>query len=151
MSKESLTFGKQQEFAVIAALLSRGFDVYPTLVDTKGIDCVVRLSQRTYLDVQIKARSRKAKQPTTFATMDIVPRANYFFIFYTESKQTFWVIPSKELIRLARRNKTGDNAGTYSLVLPRSPEKPGRFRDYVGLWHPEEPSGSGYGDTVSDS
>ena len=55
--RDTASFGKRQEFVVIAELLKHGFDVYLTLVDDQGIDCVVRLNETKYLDIQIKARS----------------------------------------------------------------------------------------------
>ena len=44
--RDTASFGKRQEYSVIAELLKRGFDVYMTLVDDQGIDCVVRLDTR---------------------------------------------------------------------------------------------------------
>lgn len=40
--RSTASFGKRQEYVVIAELLRRGFDVYQTLVDDQGIDCVIR-------------------------------------------------------------------------------------------------------------
>ena len=59
--RDTASFGRRQEYSVIAELLKRGFDVYMTLVDDQGIDCVIRLNDKKYLDIQIKARSREAK------------------------------------------------------------------------------------------
>ena len=59
--RDTASFGKRQEYVVVAELLKRGFDVYMTLVDDQGIDCIVRLAKNNYLDIQIKARSNKAK------------------------------------------------------------------------------------------
>ena len=59
--RNSASFGKRQEFAAIAKLLSLGFDVYETMVDDQGIDCVIRIPRDNdlrYLDIQIKARSK---------------------------------------------------------------------------------------------
>ena len=83
--RDAASFGKRQEFIVIAELLRRGFDVYLTLVDDQGIDCIIRKNEKCYIDVQIKARSRGAKEGHLFAGMSITPRKNYFFIFYTEN------------------------------------------------------------------
>jgi len=55
--RDSASFGKRQEYTVIAELLRRGFDVYATLVDDQGIDCIIRLNEKKYIDIQIKARS----------------------------------------------------------------------------------------------
>ena len=53
--RHSGSFGKRQEFGAIAELLRRGYDVYVTLVDDQGIDCIVRQGPRRYFDVQIRA------------------------------------------------------------------------------------------------
>ena len=100
----------------MAELLRRNFDVYLTLVDDQQIDCVIRLDGRppVYLDVQIKARSKKAKHPGTFAALEVrKPRSNFFFIFYSEPIDTYWVVPSLELVKKAYRNKSGENVGKY--------------------------------------
>jgi len=60
--RDSASFGKRQEYVVVAELLKRGFDVYMTLVDDQGIDCVIRIDDQTYIDFQIKARANTAKQ-----------------------------------------------------------------------------------------
>src|ERR1700758_4110328 len=43
--RSSASFGKRQEFAAIAELLKRNYDVYLTLVDDQQIDCMVRLGR----------------------------------------------------------------------------------------------------------
>jgi hypothetical protein len=130
--RDSASFGKRQEYLVIAELLKRGFDVYMTLVDDQGIDCVIRLDDERYLDIQIKARSKNAKQWNWFAAMSFVPRENLFFIFYTEKNETFWVIPSGDLVDLCRINVSGKNVGKRTLTLPKSDsgEKARRFDKY---------------------
>ncbi len=117
--RSSASFGKRQEYIAVAELLRRDFDVYMTLVDDQQIDCVIRLEdggKPRYLDVQIKARSKTAGQASTFSAMEIRhPRPNFWFIFYSEVCQTYWVVPSLRLIRLANQNKGGKNAGKYSV------------------------------------
>jgi hypothetical protein len=41
--RDTASFGKRQEFIVIAELLRRGFDVYLTLVDDQGISSVITI------------------------------------------------------------------------------------------------------------
>ena len=116
--RHSASFGKRQEFVAIAELLRRGFDVYLTLVDDQGIDCIVRLDldQPVYLDIQIKARSKDAKYPGTFSALDIKnPRPNYFFIFYSEAANTYWVMPSLDIVATANVGKSGKAEGKYRL------------------------------------
>lgn len=112
-------FGKRQEFVTIAELLRRNFDVYLTLVDDQQIDCVIRQEKSgelRYLDIQIKTRSKGVATPGLFAAMDIRhPRENFYWIFYAEQINTYWVIPSLKLVEIASQNKSGKNAGKYSL------------------------------------
>lgn len=141
--RSSGSFGKRQEYVAVAELLKRGFDVYMTLVDDQQIDCVVRMEINThpiYIDVQIKARSRTAKQPGTFAALEVRdPRSNFMFVFYSEAADTYWVMPSLDLTHEATRNKEGTHAGKYSinftntgrggLVRPRP-----RFDSWMDNW-----------------
>lgn len=124
--RSSASFGKRQEYIAVAELLRRGHDVYMTLVDDQQIDCVLRqekAGQLRYLDIQIKARSRAADPRTagTFAALEIrQPRPNFFFIFYSEQVNAYWVMPSLVLIREASQNKTGLNQGRYSIHFTRA-------------------------------
>ena len=116
--RDTASFGRRQEYVVAAELLKRGFDVYMTLVDDQGIDCVVRLDEHRYVDIQIKARSKNAKNWNRFAAMEFCPRMNMFFILYIEKTDRLWLIPSVSLAQSARQNKTGANAGCYTIDLP---------------------------------
>jgi hypothetical protein len=138
--RSSASFGKRQEYMAVAELLRRGHDVYMTLVDDKQIDCIIRKEKRgrlTYLDIQIKARSKDCdiKNAGRFAAMEINnPRTNFFYIFYSDQAEKYWVFPSLKLIKEARRNKTGQNKGKYTIDLCDAREnhvypKP-RFRKY---------------------
>jgi hypothetical protein len=119
--RDKQSFGKRQEFGVIAELLKLGFDVYTPLVDDQGIDCVIRINETKYLDVQIKARSKKAEQPNYFAALSFTPRSNYFFIFYLESENVSWIIPSKDVEQFGIKNKSGANIGKISITIPIRP------------------------------
>lgn len=132
--RSSASFGKRQEFVVIAELLKRNFDVYLTLVDDQGIDCIIRLNQEQYVDIQIKARSIRAKNWNRFAGMQIDPRDNYFFIFYIEVTDTFWIIPSKAVAENSTKLKSGENMVKYTLTFPKTDdsEKAKRFDQYKG-------------------
>ena len=125
--RSSASFGKRQEYVAVAELLRRGFDVYMTLVDDQQIDCVIRQEKAgrlRYFDVQIKARSARAKQAGTFAAMEVrKPRRDFYFIFYSEGANTYWVMPSKKLVRLANVNKHGKNRGRYRIVFCNKTKK----------------------------
>lgn len=129
--RSTASFGKRQEYIAIAELLRRGFDVYMTLVDDQQIDCVVRLpeSPPRYIDVQIKARSRDAKHASTFAALEIrEPRRNFIFLFYSEACETYWVMPSMDVVKKANRAKSGENVGKYRIVFAN--------RNRAGKWVP---------------
>lgn len=141
--RSSASFGKRQEYIAVAELLRRNFDVYMTLVDDQQIDCIVRIDKGDgnlrYLDIQIKARSANCapKNAGRFAAMEIrQPRENFYFIFYSEQADTYWVVPSLELVQEANQNKEGDNQGKYSINFCNSPKdgvKPcPRFQKYEG-------------------
>jgi hypothetical protein len=128
--RDTSSFGKRQEYTAITELLKRGFDVYLTLVDDQGIDCIIRRNARTYIDVQIKARSSQAKQWTTFAAMHFSPRRNFYFIFYIERSDALWVMPSHAVARMSHQNAAGANKGRYTLVLPKR-SAGGNFRRFA--------------------
>ena len=95
--RNAASFGKRQEFVVVAELLRRGYDVYMTLVDDQQIDCILRLDENppAYVDIQIKARSKEAKNPGTFAALEVRdPRSNFYFIFYLNKIILMKVIPN---------------------------------------------------------
>ena len=103
MSKSEISkasFGKRQEYKAVAELLGLGYDVYIPLVDDKQIDCVLRINENRYLDIQIKARSKQVDISTgaVFAGGKRVdPRDTYFYIFYSEHIDTYWIMPSLKL------------------------------------------------------
>ena len=115
--RHSKSFGERCEYIAMAELLKRGFDVYKTLVDDSGIDCIIKINENRYLDVQIKARSKDIDpgDAALFAGMTLEPRNNYFFIFYSQHLDTYWIVPSQELTKIAYKNKKGKNIGSYVL------------------------------------
>lgn len=143
--RSTASFGKRQEYIAVGELLRRGFDVYMTLVDDQQIDCIIRQEkdgQLRYLDIQIKARSNQCvlKDGGFFAAMDIRnPREEFFFIFYSEHANTYWIIPSLELIEEANRAKSGNNEGRYSIKfcnVTKAGLKPRpRFLEYENAFH----------------
>lgn len=123
--RDSASYGKRQEFKAIAKLLELGHDVYSTLVDDMGIDAVIRINNKRYLDIQIKARSKACslKNRGYFPLLSIKENSdNYFFIFYSEQIDTYWVLPSHDIVTMASQpktnvslNKNGKNAGKYAV------------------------------------
>jgi len=141
--RSSASFGKRMEYVVIGKLLQLGFDVYMTLVDDLQIDCVIRQEkdgELRYLDIQIKARSSNAKNPGLFAAMEIrKPRDDFFYVFYSESADMYWVIPSVELVKEANVNKEGDNKGKFSIKFANAGTKGAnprpRFAQYENAFY----------------
>ncbi len=104
--------------------MERGYDVYQTLVDDQGIDCVVRKvidKEPRYIDLQIKARSKDCKpyDAARFAAMEIKePRTNYLFVFHAAQLESYWIIPSMDLVtKLASKNIKGKNIGKSHLTF----------------------------------
>jgi hypothetical protein len=118
--RNTASFGKRQEFIAISELLKRGFDVYLTLVDDQGIDCVIKINENLYLDIQIKTRSKIAKNSNHFGPYDINPWENYFYILYMEETNNYFVLPTYILIDIFRDNKSGKNIGKFSLKIPKT-------------------------------
>jgi len=144
---------RQKYYVAIAGLLKRGYNVYLTLVDDQGIDCVVRQGPNKYFDIRVKARSKDAnpKNAGHFPQLLIQePRKSYVFIFYSEAAGetgTHWVIPSAKFPEKGFCNTliSGLNKGRYriqltnfskcrGLVTPRSKYKSfiNAFEDYLG-------------------
>jgi hypothetical protein len=145
--RSTASFGKRQEYIAVAELLRRDFDVYMTLVDDQQIDCIIRHEKNAklrYLDVQIKARSKDAKHAATFAALTVrSPRPNFWFIFYSDTIGTYWVMPSMDLVRLANVNKggktkMGKNKGKLTIKLANKNKggwKPRpKFQQYVNAF-----------------
>ncbi len=74
--------------------------------------------------------------------MSFEPAENYFFIFSiepekTDDKRKFWVIPSKEVIKLGHQNKSGKNIGKVSIRLPKSEKSSNykKFKKFENAFH----------------
>lgn len=129
--RSSASFGKRQEYIAVAELLKRHFDVYMTLVDDQQIDCVVRIpgSPPSYIDLQVKARSKSAKHAGVFSALEIrEPRENFLFLFYSEPCDTYWVMPSLDVVSLANKVQSGANAGKYRIAFANC--------NVRGVWKP---------------
>ena len=94
-------------------MLKEGMDVYIPLVDDMAIDAVVRRKDGTFVEVQIKARSKDVIEgdAALFAAIPHELRQNYWFVFYSERLQTMWIMSSAEFVAESVQNKTGKNAG----------------------------------------
>lgn len=110
-------FGKRMEYFVISKMLEQGLDVYIPLIDDNGIDAVIRKQDGSFVEVQIKARSKDVKfgDAALFAAITHIHRSNYFFVFYSHRLDKTWILSSEEFIAEAVQNKSGKNIGKRSI------------------------------------
>ena len=115
--RSSAGFGKRMEYWVAGLMIKEGLDVYMPLVDDKGIDMVVRREDGTFVEVQVKARSKDVVigDAALFAAIAHERRDNYYFVFYSERIDKFWIMTSEEFVEESVRNKTGKNKGKRSI------------------------------------
>lgn len=115
--RHSAAFGKRIEFYVVGLMLKEGLDVYLPLVDDDAIDAVVKRPDGSFVEIQIKARSRNVVfgDAGLFAALSHEHRKNYWFIFYSELMNTTWIMSSKEFLEEAHLNKSGKGVGKRSI------------------------------------
>ena len=115
--KHSAGFGKRMEYKLVGDMLMEGLDCYLPLVDDHGVDCVIKKSDGTFIEVQIKARSKTVKDgdAALFAAIyhDYTP--NFYFVFYSERLDLMWIMSSEEFLKECITNKTGKNTGKRSM------------------------------------
>ena len=100
-------------------MLKEGIDIYMPLIDDNGIDAVIRKEDGTFIEVQIKARSKNVVMgdAALFAALTHEYRKNYYFVFYSERLETFWIMSSEEFIEESVQNKSGKNIGKRSICF----------------------------------
>lgn len=110
-------FGKRMEYFVISKMLEQGLDVYIPLIDDNGIDAVIRKQDGSFVEVQIKARSKDVKfgDAALFAAITHIHLSNYYFVFYSHRLDKTWILSSEEFIAEAVQNKSGKNIGKRSI------------------------------------
>lgn len=115
--RHSAGFGKRIEYWVAGLMMKEGIDVYMPLVDDNAIDAVVRREDGSFVEVQIKARSRSVVtgDAALFAAITHERRDNYYFVFYSERLDEFWIMTSEEFIAESYQNKKGKNKGKRTI------------------------------------
>lgn len=115
--RHSAAFGKRIEYYVIGLMLKEGLDVYLPMVDDDAIDAVIKKPDGSFVEVQIKARSKHVLfgYGALFAAITHEIRKNYWFVFYSERMDKMWILSSNEFVKEAVQNKTGKNAGKRSI------------------------------------
>ena len=115
--RHSAGFGKRMEYWIAGLMLKEGIDVYMPLIDDNGIDAVIRKPDGTFIEIQIKARSKEVTMgdAALFAAITHDLRDNYYFVYYSERLEQFWIMSSKDFIKESNQNKTGKNVGKRSI------------------------------------
>lgn len=115
--RHSAAFGKRIEYYIIGLMLKQGLDVYMPLVDDDAIDAVVKRPDGSFVEVQIKARSKDVVfgDAALFAALKHEYRPRYWFVFYAERMDKMWILSSREFIRESNQNKSGKNTGSRSI------------------------------------
>ncbi len=115
--RHSAGFGKRIEYNLIGKMLMEGLDVYVPLVDDHGVDCIVKREDGTFIEIQIKARSKDVNDgdAALFAAITHELTENFYFVFYSERMDLMWILSSEEFIRECATNKNGKNEGKRSI------------------------------------
>lgn len=115
--RHSAGFGKRMEYNLVGKMLMEGLDVYLPLVDDHGVDCIIKRSDGSFIEVQIKARSKEATDGdgALFAAITHSLTDNFFFVFYSERLEKMWIMSSEEFLNECATNKTGKNKGKHTI------------------------------------
>ena len=115
--RHSAGFGKRMEYKIVGDMLMEGLDCYLPLVDDHGVDCVIKKSDGTFIEVQIKARSNAVTEgdAALFAAIIHEYSPNFYFVFYSERMDMMWILSSEEFLKECVTNKNGKNAGKRSI------------------------------------
>ncbi len=132
--RHSAGFGKRMEYNLVGKMLMEGLDVYLPLVDDHGVDCVIKKEDGTFIEVQIKARSREVTKgdAALFAAITHQMTPNFNFVFYSERLDTMWILSSEEFLRECVTNKNGINTGKRSIWFngTRTDKTTGEKKEY---------------------
>ena len=115
--RSSAGFGKRMEYNLVGKMLMEGLDCYLPLVDDHGVDCVIKKPDGTFIEIQIKARSREVNDgdAALFSAIVHEPRPNFYFVFYSERLDLMWIMSSEEFLNECVTNKSGKNIGKHSI------------------------------------
>lgn len=115
--RDLASFGKRIEYWLIGRMLMEGLDVYVPIVDDHGVDAVIKKEDGTFIEVQIKARSKNvtAGDGALFSAIKHELTPNYYFVFYSERMEKMWILSSEEFIERSHQNTSGKNVGFRSI------------------------------------
>ncbi len=113
--------GRFGEYFVILKLIEKEFDVYPSLVDDKGVDMVVRNANGVYIEIQIKSvwSERNAEWFQIQTQNENPPIRENFFIICLDKNQNSWIFPSNVFFdsKYTTKSKKKKGGFTYDLNL----------------------------------
>lgn len=128
--KNKLAIGKRNEFAIWGYLLGEGFDVFPSLVDDKGIDGIVGHEGR-YFEVQIKSgESWSSQRGLSRAAVSANP--DRIFLIYNTVEDEVRYFTGRQILAEAEWQKSIDY--TISQIgLPKRMLEKYQAHDWVGF------------------
>lgn len=90
--------GKKAELAVFGELLERGVIPYVPLVDTEGIDAIIRKKDGKLVEIQVKG-TFSDDMKGSFNVPDMTPRPNLFIVGViplsgNSNLYEYWIFPS---------------------------------------------------------
>lgn len=115
--RDLASFGKRIEYWLIGKMLMEGHDVYVPMVDDHGVDAVIKKADGTFIEVQIKARSKDVNSgdAALYSAIRHELTPNYYFVFYSERMDMMWILSSAEFLEYCATNSKGKNAGLHSI------------------------------------
>ena len=132
--RHSAGFGKRMEYNLVGKMLMEGLDVYLPLVDDHGVDCVIKKEDGTFIEVQIKARSKEVADgdAALFAAITHELTEYFYFVFYSERLDMMWILSSEDFLAECTTNKNGKNKGKHSIWFNgnRKDKKTGIKKEY---------------------
>ena len=95
-----LQLGRYAEYYAKMEFASYGLEVYTSEVDDHGVDCVIKKSDGTFIEIQIKARAKDVTEgdAALFAAIDHKLTDNFYFVFYSERLDMMWIMSSQEFL-----------------------------------------------------
>ena len=133
--RDKASFGKRIEYYIIGKMLKEGLDVYIPIVDDHGVDCIIKNPDGKFIEVQIKARSKKVQSGSEalFGVNKHSESKNFYYIFYSEEMDCTWIMSSKEFNKECSTNKAGKHVGMKKIWLngkDRKTKKPYPKKQY---------------------
>lgn len=116
--------GKVGELIVTSVLIKKGYDVYDSIIDDRGIDIIVRVEKGNkvfHKDIQVKHSKYYEKSMDYFfgiSKSTFVARSNYYFAFVLDKDKIF-IIPSN-FIKTNWDSMWQDKSGNLKIIIKPS-------------------------------